>query len=1565
MSSPKSRRKKTAEPGLFASQGFPLDAFMPEVADWFRASVGTPTEAQARGWPSIQAGNHTLIVAPTGSGKTLAAFLAVLDVLWRDHERAEGVQTLYISPLKALNQDVERNLNRPLSGVGALAQERGIKLPPIRTGVRTGDTPASQRQAQARKPPDVLITTPESLHLILGSQARRILKPVRWVIIDELHALAGQKRGTFLAILLERLVQEIGRDPVRIGLTATVNPLEMAARFLGGYEPVEKKSEILKPRPVEIIRASVPKAWDLQVSQAQVEPDPNQPRTIWPSLEKELVGLIGSHRSTLVFANNRYLVERLAARINEHVESSQDSEDSIDNDDSVRSADDAESVESRDKPEDFVHAHHGSVSLERRRLTETALKEGRLKGVISTASLEMGIDMGAVDLVCQVGSPGEVARGLQRVGRAGHGVGEVSKGRFFAKTTADLLETAALVEAMGRGAVEPLAIPQNCLDLLAQQIVACVAVRSWKPRELLNLFRRSYPYHDLPEAAFESVLEMLSGRFRVEAIRDLKARVFWDRVRDELVALPGTSALALTGGGAIPDTGQYPVKLRENGPTLGSLDEEFVLERRPGEAFRLGSSTWRIDRIEADRVIVSPSGGGDMIVMPFWRGEESRRSATLGAAIGSLVRRVANAEDSETIEHELVEQCRLTPDAARDLVRMIRRQKRLARAVPDDRTIIVEAFRDPAGEVALAILSPWGGRVHQALKLILQNRLNERYGFRPAAQHADDGLIMRLPRGLDDQPPLDLLDDLDFDEADRRLREELADSALFGLRFRQNSSRALLLPRPDPGKRTPLWLQRLRSKDLLQVVRQMPDFPIVLECYRECLTQDLDLEMLRSLLDQVASGAIKLVKRSGEAASPFAADLMNRFERKFLYEWDEPHKAKGSRERAGVSEPPPGELLDQLLDSRSIEKLGSRFIQAWQRPAKTAEELAERFTRLGDLSAGEVSEHHKQHLEELRRRGLCCCLSGKNESRAIWVSSEDETRYAIAFPGMFDVLPQHLQDNNELSSDRWAAIDFILSRYIRNRSLVSLAEITSRYPLDPSIAAQWLEKWTQSGGFVRVQGFESDSAGTRWADARQMQRLMEMSLAERRRDVKPVAPDAWAAWVLDRSLAGNATDIRNAIAERGKLAGLDTAMLPLQGWAATCTAWREEILPVRLPEFLFEQVDALLAQGDWHWQAVLEGEMAPVDPKIAFLHKAFPSDFILNANESAVTDEFAECLLKSLTENGPGTSSELSARMSRPLTQVKEAIRRLVQVQQLTNEKVAFLDRFFAQENRSDGRSGRQEMQSVQTNSGGRRLNSFRALLAQQGVGGRGMAGRTNTAIGPAMEGRWRILNKTDAISHSEIDRDERLAAWSAILTERYGVVCREVVNFAAPGLAWSELADWLEAAEWRGEVRRGYFVEGLSGLQFTTDEISSELSRFCQTLSHGSNESETAIFLVSAVDPVNLYGASAPLDLPLLEAGKARLPRIPGNALVMADGKPVWIVQERGKRLTSLPHASEELLKLALRFLVRNFTRISTKWTVGTLDDAPPVTTRWADELAELGFVRDGLSMTLYRGLV
>ncbi|HMF14895.1 MAG TPA: DEAD/DEAH box helicase, partial [Gemmataceae bacterium] len=661
----------------------PLELFLPPVREWFRTALGQPTPAQRRGWPAIVAGQNTLILAPTGSGKTLAAFLACLDGLWRRNPIPAGVCVLYVSPLKALNNDIYRNLQFPLEGVAETARRTGIRLPAIETAVRTGDTPAAQRQRFLRRPPHVLITTPESLHLLLTSRAREALRKVTHCIVDEIHAICPNKRGVFLAVLLERLAELTPNGFVRIGLSATQRPLEEVARYLGGSEVTADGT--LAPRPVTIVDAGLRRDIDLRVVSPVEEFGPQPERSIWPPIYRQLGKLVRSHRSTIIFANNRRTVERVTANLNEH--------------------------------DEIARAHHGSVSLEMRQQTETALKEGRLPAVVATASLELGIDMGAVDLVCQIESPGNVARALQRVGRAGHLVGQKSKGRLIPKMPSDLLEQAVLAREMAAGRVEAVRTPINCLDVLAQQVVAMAAVDAWDVPALFGLIRRAYPFRDLSAQAFETVLEMISGRYRFDAaagspssLAALQPRVSWDRTHNRLHGMPGSQHLALVGGGTIPDTGQYAA-YSPGGVRIGELDEEFVYERRIGDAFLLGTNAWRVDRIEADRVFVVPAEGAPAMV-PFWRGEKSGRSHDLGLAIGHFLGELRERLDADDCQRWLEENYYLDADAARNLRRYVRRQLAGAGGLPTDRSVVIEASRDQLGDWQVILLSPLGSRFH-------------------------------------------------------------------------------------------------------------------------------------------------------------------------------------------------------------------------------------------------------------------------------------------------------------------------------------------------------------------------------------------------------------------------------------------------------------------------------------------------------------------------------------------------------------------------------------------------------------------------------------------------------------------------------------------------------------------------------------------------------------------------------------------------------------------------------------------------------------------------------------
>ncbi|MDG3002983.1 DEAD/DEAH box helicase [Paludisphaera mucosa] len=1457
-----------------------LDLFLPPVASWFRATLGEPTLPQRLGWGAIAAGQNTLVAAPTGSGKSLAAFLAGLDLLWRSPTRGRGVRILYISPLKALNADVHRNLSVPLEGILEEAEASGTPLRPLSTAVRSGDTPASERARILRKPPEILIITPESLHLMLTSAARETLRKVSHVVVDEIHALCGDKRGVFLALLLERLeALGTGRPFVRIGLSATQKPLEEVARYLGGLRPTATGGTEF--RPVTIVDASGRKPMDLRVIWPSSEAGGGlgPPGSIWPAIEDRVLGLVEEHRSTLIFANNRRTVEKLTARLNELAN---------------RDVEGEAAGDSRGDATPF-RAHHGSLSLQERRTTEEMLKNADLKGVVSTASLELGIDMGEVDLVCQVESPGNVARGLQRVGRSGHLVGGTSRGRLIAKTPSDLLENAALARAMLAGDIEPLRVPRNCLDVLSQQVVACVAVDRWDAPALYELVKRAYPFSELPAEAFERVLSLVSGRYSTGSIRDLRARVAWDRIHNRLAALPGTSRLALTGGGTIPDVGHYPVYLGEGGPKLGELDEEFVFERRVGESFMLGNSAWRIDLIDVHKVVVSPAGGSQ-VVMPFWRGETNPRSLELGKAVGVLTREIAGGLDDPGLAGRLEAECRLEPPAARFLIRHVGRQQRLAGVVPDDRTVLVESFRDPTGEMALAVLSPYG-RMHLGLKFALLARIQDRYGFTASCLHGDDGLLFRLPQT--DEPPLDLLDGLDGAEADRLIRRVLPDTALFGLRFRQNAGRALLMPRPDPAKRTPLWLQRLRAKDLLGVVGDFPDHPIVVETYRECLDDDLQMPRLRRFLDDIAAGSIRVARRSAELASPFASDLVFQFTMAYMYEWDEPRRKPEPTASAAVDE----SLLDGLLhgleagrtlDEQAIGRVEGR-LRHRGRPPRTADEMGETLRTLGDLAASELDGPMEGFANELAAQGRAVKieLPGAAEPGR-WISAEEHALYLAAFATPDEADP--------------GAVETIVRRFLRTHALVGLTDVLGRYPLAAATARTLLEDWVESSGVVRIDHGED---GPRWAERENLAEIQRLTLAQRRRESVAVAPEVFADFVARRQHVH--PDDRLAGVE-----GVEATLDQLQGFAATALAWEEELLPRRVAGFVGSWLDDALARGGWAWRAAAEGVGEPL---VAIVAREFFGGRREPAEPISIGDA-EQGVLEALGHRGASFAADLARATAIEPMALRRSLRSLMRLGKVSNDRFDPL------------RPGAFDILDV-------------AASVPRGGLRRPRVRRTDLA---RPEGRW------DVVPPADDDLERRALAWIEVLFARYGVLTRETTAMDPWGPPWSELYPHLARLELRGEIRRGYFVEGLSGVQYATEEAAEGLGSLASAAGREHPE-----ILIPAGDPANLYGAGAPLDVALLEGGSARLSRSPGNYLVLRGGRPVLIMEAYGKRLTGLASASQAELDSALARVLDLVSTERRVFKVETYNGQPSLASPAAERLAELGFVRDYPAMTYY----
>ncbi len=1073
----------------------------------------------------IASGKHVLVQAPTGSGKTLAAFLVGIDRL--DERPGHGLRLLYISPLKALNYDIERNLRAPLAGLRSQ----------LAVGVRTGDTTQSERREMLRTPPDILITTPESLFLLLTSQGREMLRTVETVIVDEVHAVAGTKRGAHLALSLERLERVVDRPFQRVGLSATQRPLAEIGRFVAGAG-----------REIELVDAGIRKELDLEVvipvedlrelganrELAQpvmpdgVEMAPGYEATaksIWPSVYPALLELVRAHRSTIVFVNNRRLAERLAIRLNELA------------------------------GEEIARAHHGSIAREQRVEIEELLKAGRIPCLVATSSLELGIDMGAVDLVIQVESPKSVARGLQRIGRAGHELGATSKGRIFPKFRADLLECAVVARAMREGAIEETKIPRNPLDVVAQQIVAICADEDVAVDDLHTLVRRAYPFADLSREQLENVLDMLAGRYPSDEFVELRPRIVWDRTRGVVRGRSGARRLAVTNAGTIPDRGLFGVFQVAGGGRVGELDEEMVYEAREGQTFMLGASSWRIEEITRDRVLVSPAPGVPGAV-PFWKGEGVGRPYELGARIGAAVRELEALPDERALER-LASEYHLDAFARSNLLVFLREQARATGSVPSDRTVVVERFRDEIGDWRVCILTPFGGRVHAPWSLALAARLRDALGLEVQSLWSDDGIALHLPEA-DTAPSFGELA-LEPEEIEDLVVQEVGQSALFGARFRENAARALLIPRRRPGQRTPLWQQRLKAQSLLQVARRYGSFPIVLETYRECLQDVFDLPALRGILEGLRSRELDLVEVETPSASPMASSLMFDYVATYMYEDDTP-----AAERRAQALALDRELLRELLGQEELRELldadALADVEAALRPvARSADELHDLLRRVGDLREGE----HDQGLVEtlLRERRAIRVRLPVGEAL---IASEDAGLYRDALgvvpPGG---LPGAFLEPMD------GALERLLLRYARTHGPFTTADVAARYGLELGDVESLLAGLESDDSLVRGE-LRPGGVEREWCDPDVLRRIRRASLAVLRREVEPAGHEALARFLP-------------AWHGIGRRATLNEALVPLQGLALPVSLWEDEILPCRVPGYQPSWLDALCASGELVW----------------------------------------------------------------------------------------------------------------------------------------------------------------------------------------------------------------------------------------------------------------------------------------------------------------------------------------------------------------------------------------------
>ncbi len=1472
----------------------PLASFTPQVRDWFTRSFERPTAAQERAWPAIAAGQDVLVSAPTGSGKTLAAFLWGLDRLVAEPAGERRTRLVYVSPLKALSYDIERNLRAPLRGIGG----------EISVAIRTGDTPQRERQAMLRTPPDVLITTPESLYLMLTSRAREFLTDTEWVIVDEIHAVARTKRGAHLALTLERLVEQAGRPLQRIGLSATQRPLEEVGRFLSG-----------PGRKCTIVDAGLRKPLDLKIQvpvESMREPDAHdmtdpavggmgtaagggdlvgdgigQPaataRSIWPAIYPELLELVREHRSTIIFVNNRRGAERLAVRLNELA---------------------AEGSEAQ-APVPIARAHHGSLAREERLVVEDLLKSGELPCLVATSSLELGIDMGAVDLVIQVESPKSVTAGLQRIGRAGHGVGEVSRGRIFPKFRADLLECAVVAKRMRDGDIEPTVVPRNPLDVLAQQIVAMTATGDeLRVPDLHETVRRAYPFAELSRELLDSVLDMLDGRYPSDEFAELRPRIVWDRVADTVRARRGALQLAVTNAGTIPDRGLYGVHLPD-GRRVGELDEEMVYEARPGQTFLLGASTWRIEEITRDRVIVTPAPGLPGAV-PFWRGDGVGRPKELGAAIGAFSREAVDREPAElAAEYDLDER------AATNLSAYLREQREATRVVPSDRTVVIERFRDEIGDWRLCVLSPFGGRVHAAWGLALSARIRDEFGLESDAIWSDDGIIVHLPDA--DEPPSAELVMVEPDALEDLVVRELSSSALFGARFRENAARALLLPRAYPGKRTPLWQQRLKAQSLLEVAKRYGQFPIVLETYRECLRDVFDLPGLVELLRGLHTRELSLVEVETQRASPFASSLLFDYVATYMYEGDTPNAERRaaalSLDRDLLRELLGQEELRDLIDEGALAEVEADLQRTSEhRLAANADGLHDVLRAVGDLTAAEAQARcieavaARRILTELERERRAVKMRIGGEER--FVAAEDAGLYRDALgavpPGG---LPAAFVEEVEEPLRRLAR------RYARTHGPFTTGALSGRYGVDAGPVLRELER---AGELVQGELRPGGSA-REWCDPEVLRRLRRASLASLRKEVEPAEQRALArflpAWQgIDSAPPGGAGVDR-----------LRELLVPLQGVALEAKVWERDVLPRRLGAYSPAWMDQLCASGELVW--VGAGSLGRSSGRVSLLFREDARWLGAPPLKGDPPDGPLHGRIRERLTGGAAFWTDLLADLDEvePL-ELQEALWDLVWAGEITNDAFA-------------------------------PLRAPRLSLAKPGrEPGRRFARRRRPGA-PQVQGRWSLTAPlfADAPAHGP-----RMRAIAELMLERYGIVTRETVLAEGVPGGFSALYGELSNLETLGTARRGYFVEGLGGAQFG-------LSAAIERLRTMRTDEPAGPLVLAATDPANPFGATLPWPGRERASAGRRPARAAGAYVVSLDAEPVLYVERGGKALLPLREPEEAWLRPALEALADAVRRGRVpRLGLERFDGEAVVGSEVGELLIELGFRQSPRRLTL-----
>ncbi|MEX0985163.1 MAG: DEAD/DEAH box helicase [Actinomycetota bacterium] len=1404
----------------------PLAPFSPATRAWFEASFGEPTDAQRKGWPAIAAGDHTLLLAPTGSGKTLAAFLWAIDVLATRPAPAPDRRTrvLYLSPLRALAVDIEKNLRAPLTGIQEAATREGATLVHVpEVGVRTGDTDARERRRLLAHPPDILITTPESLYLMLTSSARETLRGVETVIVDEIHAVATSKRGAHLMLSLERLEALTDRPPQRIGLSATQRPLEEIARFLGGYAAPGA------PRDVTVVDAGRRKVLDLEVIvpvedmgaiHVSTEALPRNPalgadlRSIWPSIHPVLLDLIRSHRSTIVFVNERRGAERLASRLNEAA------------------------------GEVVARAHHGSIAREQRVEVEDALKEGRLPAIVATSSLELGIDMGAVDLVIQVGAPGSVASGIQRIGRAGHHVGAPSVGKLFPKYRGDLLETAVIAERMLSSKIEATAYPRNPLDVLAQQLVAMTAVDAWDVDELFEAVRRAAPFAGCTRAIFDAVLDMLAGRYPSDAFAQLRPRVVWDRARGTVRAREGAGRIAITSGGTIADRGLFGV-FTTDGSRVGELDEECVYESRRGEVMLLGATAWRIEEITRDRVVVSHAPG-EHGKLPFWKAPGPGRPVELGRAIGRFTRELQGRGRDEAIG-TLQRDLRLDPFAARNLVAYVAEQAE-AGAVPDDRTVVVERFRDELGDWRVCVLTPLGARVHAPWALAIEARLLARFG--PGAQilWSDDGIVVRLPEAVEELPVEEFL--FDPETIEDAVIATLPGTALFASVFREAAARALLLPRRRPGTRTPMWQQRQRSADLLAAASAHAQFPILLEATRECVRDHFDVPALAELMADLHARRVRMVSVDTDQASPFARSLLLKWVSVFMYEGDAPlaerRAAALSLDRALLRDLLGSDDLRSLLDADALAGV-ERELQrlAPGRTARGADGVHDLLRDLGPLQPEQIAARYTGDAAaaidalETDGRAIRVRVAGQEKVAAVEDAGRLRDGLGVALPdgvpaAFTDPVPDPMRD--------------LVARFARTHGPFRTQDAAASLGVTAGSLLGALEALEAAGTILRG-GFRPGGGEDDRCDATVLARIRGRSLAKLRREIEPVDHATFArflpAW-------------QGADRPRGGAGALGAAIERLEGASIAASILEHDVLPARVQGYRPADLDAMIAAGGLVW--VGAGTLGKAGGRIRLLRRDGSGIPDVPTTQGEAGGELHDAIRARLADRGASFWPDLvQATRTADEQAVLAALWDLVWTGEETNDTLAPLRAVL-------GRSGRRRAPGASRPRPG--------ALRREGP--------------PAGSGRWSLVAD---MARGDVAPTQRLHALATGLLDRHGIVTRPTVAAEDVPGGFSALYPVFRAMEEGGHVRRGYFVAGSGAAQFASPGAVDRL--------RGMRAGPDGTWTLAAADPAQPYGASLPWP-----ASSGRPSRSAGAYVVLAAGEPAAFLERGGKTLFTFAEA-------------------------------------------------------------